>query len=143
MMDSPVAPGTAAGHAARDSRFRWWLPALLGVASIISGIALQVLPDSSLRVAVALIGGMLVLVGITCLRGCVSGWAVLATVVASLWLLSGLTQLLIASTVSGPAGNRLLRLSVASIVVGVAFAFWPYPLRGTARAARGPELTRQ
>lgn len=120
MADQHPAPG--------DSFLRWWAPAALGVASIVAGVTLQVLPDMPLRVMVAVVGAGLVLAGISRLSRLGPGWAVLAPVVAAMWLLSGLLQLVIAVTVDGPATSRLLALGGVSTLVGTAFAVWPRSL---------------
>jgi hypothetical protein len=46
-------------------------------------------------------------------------------VAATIWLLSGLFQLVIAAAASGRSGDRLLALGGVSTVVGTAFALWP------------------
>jgi hypothetical protein len=120
MADQHPAPG--------QSFLRWWVPAALGIVSIVTGVTLQVLPDMPLRVAVGVLGAALVLYGIARLRRLGAGWAVLAPVVAAMWLLSGLLQLVIAVTVDGPATPRLLALGGVSTLVGTAFAVWPRSL---------------
>jgi uncharacterized membrane protein HdeD (DUF308 family) len=116
----PAADRPVAGNASR-----WWLPAVLGIGSIVTGVALPVLPDAPLRVVVAVVGVALVFGGIGRLRSLGPAWAVLAPVVAIMWLLSGLLQLVIAVTVDGSATARLLALSGLSMLVGTGFAVWP------------------
>jgi uncharacterized membrane protein HdeD (DUF308 family) len=129
-MTAPDEPGTAAtsppaGVAAPEHPLRWWLPAMLGVAAIAFGVALPVLPDASLRVIAAMFGIALVLGGIARLRTLVIGWTVLATVLAVLWLFSGLAQLVVATTAGGSIDGRLVGLGLFSTMVGIAFAVWP------------------
>ena len=122
--DGPTTRLAAAGPTAGNAS-RWWLPAVLGIGSIVTGVALQVLPDAPLRVTVAVVGVALVFGGIGRLRSLGPAWAVLAPVVAIMWLLSGLLQLVIAVTVDGSATARLLALGGLSMLVGTGFAVWP------------------
>ena len=130
MMGSTVVrdqPGIAAtgAPAAQEKPSRWWLPATLGVIAIASGIALPLLPEVSLRFIAALFGIALALGGIARLRTLVTEWAVLATILAVLWLFSGLALLVIAMTTAGSTDGRLVGLGVFSTIVGIAFAVWP------------------
>jgi uncharacterized membrane protein HdeD (DUF308 family) len=118
-------PGMATGIAAQEKPARWWLPATLGVAAIAFGIALPLLPDASLRAIAVLFGIALVLGGIARLRSLVTEWLVLATILAVLWLFSGLALLVIATTTAGSTDGRLVGLGVFSTIVGIAFAVWP------------------
>jgi uncharacterized membrane protein HdeD (DUF308 family) len=124
--DEPgAATGPATGIAAQENPARWWLPATLGVSAIAFGVALPLLPDESLRVIAAVLGIGLVLGGIARLRSLVTDWLVLATVLAVLWLFSGLALLVIATTSAGSTDGRLVGLGVFSTIVGIAFAVWP------------------
>jgi len=135
------------GARAGEGSLRWWLAVVLGLSSIAVGITIQVVPDASLRVVAAVIGVVLALRGIASLRRLVPGWTVLAHLVATTWLLSGLFQLVIAAVV----GGRLLALGAVTTVVGTAFAVWPrstgvvrrpaVPAPASASDTRGPDMT--
>jgi uncharacterized membrane protein HdeD (DUF308 family) len=71
------------------------------------------------------VGVLLILGGVACLRNLVTAVAVLATLVAAMWLLSGLSELVIAFTVHGPSRGWLIALGVVSILTGLVFAIWP------------------
>jgi len=123
MMESTIAKEEPL--ATRESPLHWWVPAMLGVTAIAFGIALPILPDVSLRVMATLVGVAFVLGGIARLRTLVTGWAVLATVLAVLWLFSGLAVLVLATTTGGSIDGRLIGLGAFSTIVGIAFAVWP------------------
>jgi hypothetical protein len=113
-----------ATRAGKDS-LRWWLPVGVGVSAIAAGVTLQLVPDVPPRVMAAVVGAVLALGGIACLRRQVTGWVVFAPVAATIWLLSGLSQLVVAATVSDRSGDRVLALGGVSTVIGTAFALWP------------------
>jgi uncharacterized membrane protein HdeD (DUF308 family) len=123
MMEVTVAKESRV--ATRESPLHWWVPATLGVTAIAFGIALPILPDVSLRVMATLVGVGFVLGGIARLRTLVAGWAVLATVLAVLWLFCGLAVLVLATTTGGSIDGRLIGLGAFSTIVGIAFAVWP------------------
>jgi uncharacterized membrane protein HdeD (DUF308 family) len=72
-----------------------------------------------------IVGVLLVMGGVACLRNLATGLAVLATIVALMWIFSGLSE--IALGVSGTGSTRvgLLILGVASTLVGFALMVWP------------------
>jgi uncharacterized membrane protein HdeD (DUF308 family) len=72
-----------------------------------------------------IVGVLLVLGGIACLRNLVTGLAAVATLVALTWLLSGMAELVLAFTVTGSARTTFLLLGGLSTVVGIVFAVWP------------------
>jgi uncharacterized membrane protein HdeD (DUF308 family) len=99
----------------------WLLLAGLGriVAAFVNrrGLGAQVLSG--------IVGVLLVVAGIACLRNHVTSLAVLATVVAFMWLFSGLSELVIAFAVTGSARGWLIVIGVLSALVGFAFLVWP------------------
>jgi uncharacterized membrane protein HdeD (DUF308 family) len=77
------------------------------------------------QVLSGIVGVLLVLGGIACLRNLVAGLAAVATLVALTWLLSGMAELVLAFTVTGSARTTFLLLGGLSTVVGIVFAVWP------------------
>ena len=72
-----------------------------------------------------IVGILLVIGGVACLRDLTKGAAVLAFVVALMWILSGIAEL-VAAQPAGPWARRwLIVLGVASLVVGFVFVFSP------------------
>lgn len=164
MTETPIArsagavPGwdRAVTPVAREDPFPWWLLAVLGVISILLGVAMLVWPDVTLRVVAFLvglwlliagiarviaafgsrrglgaqvlsgiIGVVLILGGVACLRNLVTSLAVLATIVALTWLFSGLSELVVGFAVHGSTRWWLVGLGVLTTLVGIAFVVWP------------------
>lgn len=63
--------------------------------------------------------------GVVCLRNLGLAVSFLATLVAVLWLLNGLSKLLGAVAATGPARGWLLGVGSLSTLVGLVFLFWP------------------
>jgi uncharacterized membrane protein HdeD (DUF308 family) len=72
-----------------------------------------------------IVGILLVIGGVACLRDLTKGAAVLAFVVALMWVLSGIAELVIAQQADPWARRWLIVLGVASLVVGFVFVFSP------------------
>jgi uncharacterized membrane protein HdeD (DUF308 family) len=164
MTDAPVARGAEAvpdwnrrpSPVVREDPFPWWLLLILGIISILVGVAMLVWPDATLRVTAAFVGiwlllagiarvigafisgrglgaqvlsgivGLLLIVaGVACLRNLVTSLALLATLVAFMWLFSGLAELVIAFATHGPTRVWLLLLGAVSTLIGIAFLVWP------------------
>jgi uncharacterized membrane protein HdeD (DUF308 family) len=70
-------------------------------------------------------GVLLLIVGVACLRNAAKGILVLAMIIALAWLLIGVAELVIAFRATGGARIWLTVLGVVSIVIGLAFMFWP------------------
>jgi uncharacterized membrane protein HdeD (DUF308 family) len=77
------------------------------------------------QVLSGIVGVVLLIGGLACLRNVARGVLVLALVVALAWLLSGVAELVIASQTTGSTRMWLIVLGVVSIGLGLAFTFWP------------------
>ncbi|WP_204294566.1 HdeD family acid-resistance protein [Actinoplanes campanulatus] len=93
-----------------------FLPTGAGVArSLLSGIV-----------------GVIVLIGgLVCLRNLVTGLAVLAVIFATTWILSGLALLLGAATAHGPIRAALIIVGALSMIIGIVFVLTPSLSLGT------------
>lgn len=165
MTETPITQGsdaipdwdrTATAPAVRENLSPWWLLLVLGITSILFGVAVLVWPDVTLRVMAVLVGlwlllagiarvvgafvsgrgvgaqvlsgliGLLLIVGgVACLRNLVTGLLMLATIVAFMWLFSGLSELVLAFTATGSSRTWLLLLGAVSTLIGFAFLVWP------------------
>jgi uncharacterized membrane protein HdeD (DUF308 family) len=135
--------------------FPWWLVLVLGIVSIGFGIVVLVWPGPSLavmaiivgcwlllagiariigaflpgtvgqRVLSAIVGVVLVIAGMICLRNLVTGLAVLALMVAFTWLFGGLTTLVTGFQTAGGLRVALVALGVLSVLLGLVFLFVP------------------
>jgi uncharacterized membrane protein HdeD (DUF308 family) len=77
------------------------------------------------QVLSGVVGVVLLIGGVACLRNVARGVLVLALVVALAWLLSGMAELVIAFQTTGSTRMWLTVLGVVSIAIGLAFTFWP------------------
>jgi uncharacterized membrane protein HdeD (DUF308 family) len=135
--------------------FPWWLNLTLGIVSVVLGVAVLVWPRLSLgvmavlvgcwlllsgfvriigaflpggvgqRVLSAVVGVVLVIAGMICLRSLVTGLAVLALMVAFTWLFGGLTALVMGFQASGGTRVALIVLGALSALLGLVFLFVP------------------
>ena len=71
------------------------------------------------------VGALMLIGGVACLRNVVNGVLVLALIIALTWLLSGMAEIVIAFQASGRTRTWLLALGIVSVVIGLAFTFWP------------------
>jgi len=145
--DSPVVQ--------RESLFPWWLILSLGIVSVLLGITVLVWPGPSLgvmavlvgcwlllsgiarivgaflpggvgqRVLSAVVGVVLVIAGMICLRNLVTGLAVLALMVAFTWLFGGLAAMVMGFQASGGTRVALIALGTLSALLGLVFLFVP------------------
>jgi uncharacterized membrane protein HdeD (DUF308 family) len=99
-----------------------WL-LVIGVTRIIGAFVSK--RGVSHQVLSGVVGVVLVIGGVACLRNVARGVLVLALVVALAWLLSGVAELVIAFQTTGSARTWLIVLGVVSIALGLAFTFWP------------------
>jgi uncharacterized membrane protein HdeD (DUF308 family) len=77
------------------------------------------------QVLSGVVGVVLLIGGLACLRNVARGVLVLALVVALAWLLSGIAELVIAFQTTGSTRMWLIVLGIVSIALGLAFTFWP------------------
>jgi uncharacterized membrane protein HdeD (DUF308 family) len=145
--DSPVVE--------RDSLFPWWLSLTLGIVSVLLGIAVLIWPGLSLgvlavlvgcwlllsgiariigaflpggvgqRVLSAVVGVVLVIAGMICLRNLVTGLAVLALMIAFTWLFGGIAALVMGFQANGGTRVALIILGALSALLGLLFLFVP------------------
>jgi uncharacterized membrane protein HdeD (DUF308 family) len=72
-----------------------------------------------------IVGIVLVIGGVACLRDLAKGGAVLAFLIALVWILSGIAELVVAQEAGTWARRWLIVLGIASLVVGFVFVFSP------------------
>jgi uncharacterized membrane protein HdeD (DUF308 family) len=72
-----------------------------------------------------IVGILLVIGGVACLRDLAKGAAVLAFLIALVWILSGIAELVIAQETGTWARRWLIVVGAASLVVGFVFVFTP------------------
>jgi uncharacterized membrane protein HdeD (DUF308 family) len=72
-----------------------------------------------------IVGILLVIGGVACLRDLAKGAAVLAFLIALVWILSGIAELVVAQETGTWARRWLIVVGVASLVVGFVFVFTP------------------
>lgn len=133
----------------------FWQVTILGVTTMLFGVAVLAWPTATLHTLGVLVGvwllvagvsrtlgaflsergvgyqvlsgmlGVVLLVGgVACLRNFANGPRVLALMIALAWILGGLTQLMIALRVTGRARTWLLVLGGVSIAIGLVFLLW-------------------
>jgi uncharacterized membrane protein HdeD (DUF308 family) len=138
------------------SLFPWWTVLVVGLVSILFGLAVLVWPDVTLRVMAVLVGLWLLLIGVTrifgaflpgpglgrqvlsgvigfiiliggllCLRNLVNALAVLAFMVALTWLFTGLAETIMAFQATGVTRMVFLVVGLLSLAAGFVFLFWP------------------
>ena len=103
---------------------------LVGVWLLLAGVARVVSAFLSGRglgavVLSGIVGILLILGGVACLRNLVTRLAVLATVVALVWLFSGLSELVAGFTIQGSSRIWFILLGALSVLVGIALLVWP------------------
>jgi uncharacterized membrane protein HdeD (DUF308 family) len=72
-----------------------------------------------------IVGVLVVLIGVACLRNLVTTVALLAAVVAVTWLLSGIAEAVMAAEASRGSRGLLLAAGLLSIAIGFVFLFVP------------------
>jgi uncharacterized membrane protein HdeD (DUF308 family) len=114
-----------------------WPNATLRVMAVLVGIWLLVagilriagafLPGAGLgrQVLSGIVGVVLVLGGLACLRNLVTALAVLAFMVALTWIFSGLAEVVVAVQATGATRAALLVLGVLSLLAGFVFLVTP------------------
>ncbi|MET7422139.1 DUF308 domain-containing protein [Dactylosporangium sp. NPDC005555] len=106
------------------------LGALVGVWLIVAG-AIRLFgafghdQTTSRRVLLGGLGVLLIVGGIACLRHVATGVTVLAAIIGLAWLISGIAELAIAFLTRGRIRTSLLAIGAVSLLVGLAFVFWP------------------
>ena len=136
--------------------YPFWLMLLLGITSVVFGVAVLVWPDATVRVLGVLVGfwllvsgaarivgafasgrglgrqllsgivGVIVMIaGLACLREVAKGVLVFAFMIALTWLLSGIAAIVGGIGASGAARVGLIILGLLSVVVGLVFMLWP------------------
>ncbi|MEV4641456.1 DUF308 domain-containing protein [Actinoplanes sp. NPDC049548] len=108
------------------------MAALAGVWLLVAGIARIIgafLPGSGgsigRHVLSGIVGIVVLIGGLICLRDLVSRLAVLALLFAVTWILSGLTEILLGLQRTGPARAGLLAVGLLSVAAGIAFLLMP------------------
>jgi uncharacterized membrane protein HdeD (DUF308 family) len=136
--------------------YPFWLMLLLGITSVVFGVAVLVWPDSTVRVLGVLVGFwllvsgaarivsafasgrglgrqllsgivgvILVVAGLACLRDVAKGVLVFAFMISLTWMLSGIAAVVSGIGASGAARVGLIILGLLSVVVGLVFMLWP------------------
>lgn len=77
------------------------------------------------QVLSGIVGVVLVLIAVACLRDLVKSVALLSVVVAMTWLLSGIAETVMAVDAKGRTRTGLIVIGVVSILIGLAFLFVP------------------
>jgi uncharacterized membrane protein HdeD (DUF308 family) len=103
---------------------------LVGIWLLLAGIVRIIgafLPGRGVgrQVLSGIVGVVLVIGGVACLRDLANGLAILAFLVALTWLFSGLSELVVAFQATGAFRLGLGLLGVLSIVAGLVFVFTP------------------
>jgi uncharacterized membrane protein HdeD (DUF308 family) len=103
---------------------------LVGIWVLLSGIARILdafLPGRSLgrHLLSGIVGVLLVIAGVACLRELVNALALLAFVIALTWIFSGLAGIVLALQTTGTARAWLLAIGILSVGIGVVFLVVP------------------
>lgn len=108
------------------------MAALAGVWLLVAGIARIIgafLPSSGGSIArhvlSGIVGIVVLIAGLVCLRDLVGRLAVLALLFAITWILSGLTGILIGLQRTGPARVGLVVVGLISLIAGIVFLVLP------------------
>lgn len=106
------------------------LGALVGVWLIVAGamrVAAALTEQHGLgrRLLTGVVGAVLVVGGVACLRNVATGVTLLALVVGLAWLLTGISEIGIGLMTHGRTRVWLTTMGVVSLVVGLVFVVWP------------------
>jgi uncharacterized membrane protein HdeD (DUF308 family) len=107
------------------------MAALAGVWLFISGLARIVgafLPGAgsiARHVLSGIVGIVVLIAGLVCLRNLVTRLAVLALIFATTWILSGITEVVLAVQATGAVRGSLLVVGVLSILAGIVLLVTP------------------
>jgi len=106
------------------------LGALVGIWLLVAGairLAGAFAPDlpTGRRLLLGGVGAVLVVGGIACIRHVATGVALLAGILGLAWLISGMAELVIAFLARGTVRTWLIGIGAVSLLVGLAFVFWP------------------
>jgi uncharacterized membrane protein HdeD (DUF308 family) len=136
--------------------YPFWLVLVLGITSVVFGVAVLVWPNVTVRMIGILVGlwllvagaarivsafasgrglgrqllsgivgVILVIAALACLRDVAKGVLVFAFMVALAWLFSGLAAVVAGISAHGAARVGLIILGLLSVVVGLVFMLWP------------------
>ncbi|MEV0127642.1 DUF308 domain-containing protein [Dactylosporangium sp. NPDC050688] len=106
------------------------LGALVGVWLIVAGamrVAAALTEHHGLgrRLLTGVVGAVMVVGGVACLRNVATGVTLLALVVGLAWLLTGISEIGIGLMTHGRTRVWLTTMGVVSLVVGLVFVVWP------------------
>ncbi|MET7419382.1 DUF308 domain-containing protein [Dactylosporangium sp. NPDC005555] len=106
------------------------LGALVGLWLIVAGVmrlaaALGEHQALGRRMLTGVVGAVMVVAGIACLRDVADGVVVLALIVGLAWLMTGMSEIGIGLMTHGRARTWLTTMGVGSLVVGLVFVVWP------------------
>jgi uncharacterized membrane protein HdeD (DUF308 family) len=106
------------------------LAVLVGIWLLVAGVARifgAFLPGRGVGRAVlsGIVGVLLVIGGVLCLRNLVNGLVVLAVIVALTWMFSGLAEIMLAFAAHGGTRALLLVTGILSVIAGFLFLVWP------------------
>jgi len=163
MADIPTAPEagsvgswSSAAPVTRDV-IPWWSVLILGIASVLFGVAVLAWPGVSLKIMAVMVGvwlvlggiarivgaflrrdvglgrhvlsgviGVVVLIaGLVCLRNLVTALGVLALMVALAWILGGVSWMVWGMQTAGGTRIALMTVGLLSLVAGLVFLFAP------------------
>lgn len=106
------------------------LGALVGVWLVVAGamrVAAALTEHNGLgrRLLTGVVGAVLVVGGVACLRNVAAGVTLLALVVGLAWLLTGISEIGIGLMTHGRTRVWLITMGIVSLVVGLVFVMWP------------------